>query len=247
MAGDEEGSFASKMINNKDRNQPAANIAGKLESNGKWVMDSGATVHITHRTDWLDNEVKTSNEVPVVIPNDQSIPVEGRGTCTLPNGIRISDVLHVPRFRCNLLSVNRLSKDLQCTVTFFPTFCVMQSLSSKRIIGVGKCRGGLYEMDMVGIRRKAMVTTLDTWHKRLGHASHDKLLKFDFSKNLSAKTNALVCDPCARAKHTRLPFPVSFIKTKDCFELIHCDIWGRYRTPSLTKASYFLTIVDDYS
>ncbi|GJW83996.1 retrovirus-related pol polyprotein from transposon TNT 1-94 [Tanacetum coccineum] len=49
------------------------------------------------------------------------------------------------------------------------------------------------------------------------------------------------------AKISRLPFPVSTTKTHACFDLIHCDIWGKYRTPSLTRASYFLTIVDDFS
>jgi len=33
----------------------------------------------------------------------------------------------------------------------------------------------------------------------------------------------------------------------ELFALIHCDIWGAYRTPSLCGAHYFLTIVDDAS
>nr|KAJ0214683.1 hypothetical protein LSAT_V11C400195050 [Lactuca sativa] len=49
------------------------------------------------------------------------------------------------------------------------------------------------------------------------------------------------------AKHTRLPFPTSEIKTLACFDLIHCDVWGKYRTPSMNKAYYFLTVVDDFS
>ncbi|GAA0162877.1 transmembrane signal receptor [Lithospermum erythrorhizon] len=32
-----------------------------------------------------------------------------------------------------------------------------------------------------------------------------------------------------------------------CFELIHCDLWGPYRTPSSCGAKYFLTLVDDHS
>lgn len=43
------------------------------------------------------------------------------------------------------------------------------------------------------------------------------------------------------------PFPISFIKTKEVFDLIHCDIWDGYRIPSYTKANYFLTIVDYFS
>jgi hypothetical protein len=55
------------------------------------------------------------------------------------------------------------------------------------------------------------------------------------------------CDSCVKAKFIRLPFPISTIKTSACFDLIHCDVWGKYRTPSFTYASYFLTIFDDFS
>lgn len=42
-------------------------------------------------------------------------------------------------------------------------------------------------------------------------------------------------------------FHESFNKTIAPFALIHCDVWGPYRTLSSCGASYFLTIVDDYS
>lgn len=48
------------------------------------------------------------------------------------------------------------------------------------------------------------------------------------------------------AKHTRSPFPKSSIKTNECFDLIHCDIWGKYPKPSTAHANFFLAIVDDY-
>ena len=31
------------------------------------------------------------------------------------------------------------------------------------------------------------------------------------------------------------------------FDLLYCDLWGPYRTPSSCDASYFLTIMDDFS
>jgi transposase InsO family protein len=49
------------------------------------------------------------------------------------------------------------------------------------------------------------------------------------------------------AKHSRLPFNSSVISSIKPFEIIHCDIWGRYRHPSISGAYYFLTIVDDYT
>nr|GFA05373.1 integrase, catalytic core [Tanacetum cinerariifolium] len=118
-------------------------------------------------------------------------------------------------------------------------------LEKRNFIGIGRCKGGLYKMKMTR-ERSAMATTIETWHKRLGHASKGKLARVDF---LITSINNLdsFCDPCARAKHTRLPFPTSLIKNKAPFELIHCDIWGGYRIPSYTKSNYFLTIVDDFS
>lgn len=49
------------------------------------------------------------------------------------------------------------------------------------------------------------------------------------------------------AKQTRDSLPVSLNKASRLFELIHCDLWGPYSTPSCCGAIYFLTIVDDYS
>ena len=52
---------------------------------------------------------------------------------------------------------------------------------------------------------------------------------------------------CFRAKHTKEKFSLSEHKASNAFELIHCDLWGPYKTPSTCGAFYFLTIIDDYS
>jgi hypothetical protein len=56
-----------------------------------------------------------------------------------------------------------------------------------------------------------------------------------------------VCPICPLAKQSRLPFSPSVISSTKPFEKIHCDIWGRYRHPSISGAYYFLTVVDDYT
>lgn len=50
-----------------------------------------------------------------------------------------------------------------------------------------------------------------------------------------------------RAKLTRLPFSKSGINTTTCFELIHCDIWSSYHTPSSIGVYYFLSVAVDFS
>ncbi|GJY08604.1 putative reverse transcriptase, RNA-dependent DNA polymerase, LTR copia-type gag-polypeptide [Tanacetum coccineum] len=53
---------------------------------------------------------------------------------------------------------------------------VKEGLQMRNLIGAGRCEGGLYRMKMVQGRR-AIATTVETWHKRLGHASKGKLAK----------------------------------------------------------------------
>nr|GEX85880.1 reverse transcriptase, RNA-dependent DNA polymerase [Tanacetum cinerariifolium] len=68
-----------------------------------WVVDSGCTEYITHKSNLLENKNGTSNEAPVVTPNGHAIPVEGRGDFIMPGGAKINGVLYIPNFKHNLL------------------------------------------------------------------------------------------------------------------------------------------------
>ncbi|GJY62181.1 LTR copia-type gag-polypeptide [Tanacetum coccineum] len=87
----------------------------------------------------------------------------------------------------------------------------------RNLIGAGRCEGGLYQMKMVQGRR-AMATTVETWHKRLGHASKGKLDKIDFIKTCTIDFDNFY-HSCAKAKHIRTPFPSSSIKTNVHFSI----------------------------
>ncbi|XP_075102906.1 uncharacterized protein LOC107764446 [Nicotiana tabacum] len=54
------------------------------------------------------------------------------------------DVLYVPEFQFNLLSVSRYTKELNSSVHFYPDFCVFQELFNGMVKGIGKLKGGLY-------------------------------------------------------------------------------------------------------
>lgn len=90
----------------------------------------------------------------------------------------------------------------------------------------------------------AMWTKSEIWYKRLGHASDGVLKRIQNLENINTRSH--FCDSCIRAKQSRLPF-LCFAKTSSCFDLIHVDIWGRYRHASIDGAHYFLSIVDEFS
>nr|GFA06896.1 Gag-pre-integrase domain, Gag-polypeptide of LTR copia-type [Tanacetum cinerariifolium] len=126
--------FFSRSSNNIEA-KPEANMAGNKDD--VWVVDSGCTEYITHKSSLLENKKGPSNEAPVVIPNGHAILVEGKGDFILAGGAKINRVLHITNFKHNLLSISRICKDLQCVVTFSPYFFVMQGLRTRSLIGSG--------------------------------------------------------------------------------------------------------------
>ena len=55
------------------------------------------------------------------------------------------------------------------------------------------------------------------------------------------------CEICLLAKQKRLPFTPNSHVSSHRFDLIHCDLWGPFSTPTIDGCKFFLTIVDDYS
>jgi len=93
-----------------------------------------------------------------------------------------------------------------------------------------------------------MENQLALWHQRLGHSSF-KIVQMlpDISGKCIGDELNKVCKICEKSKQTRDKFSLSDHQALNIFDLIHCDLWGPYKTPSSCGASYFLTIVDDCS
>lgn len=114
----------------------------------------------------------------------------------------------------------------------------------------GKRHGGLYLLELSPPPFAS--TTLpgshfDLWHWRLGHPAFSLSPQLKVLDNTISISNKCTCIVCPLAKQTRLPFPNSMISTSFCFELIHLDVWGPYRIPSMSGARYFFIVVDDFS
>ncbi|XP_019227222.1 PREDICTED: uncharacterized protein LOC109208553 [Nicotiana attenuata] len=89
------------------------------------------------------------------------------------------------------------------------------------------------------------ISDVNLWHVRLGHLPFSSMKHLSFI-SLPSNSNCF-CDICPKARQTRTSFPLSQIKTKKPFELIHVDVWGLYKVATYNGFKYFLTIVDDYS
>ena len=56
--------------------------------------------------------------------------------------------MSLSQFSFDLISVSKLTRTLDCSISFFPDYCLIQDLSTKWIIGRGRESGGLYILEI---------------------------------------------------------------------------------------------------
>jgi len=202
MQGNASSLSANPKVNNA--NVPSGSSPSKL------IIDSGATNHIISSPTLLFNIKENTSLPPIVMPNGNQAPIKSI--------VSLTNVLGVPSCTIHLMSVSRVTRDLNCSVTFFPCRCILLDLMTRMTIGLGKQQGGLYYMVVMTLDKShnpipslaAHVTkssppsntSTTLWHRRLEHPSPSRL---DFMAktllNLSLESNT-ICDICTIAKQT---------------------------------------------
>ena len=104
-----------------------------------WIIDSGATDHITSSSKLLHKN-KNCSLSPVLLPSGEKANIVAKGSLPLNSIYFVHDVLFVPTFKVDLISISRLTRGLSCSLTFFPYWCILQDLATRRTIGLGKQR-----------------------------------------------------------------------------------------------------------
>lgn len=233
----------------------SAYFANTNDSCSGWIVDSGATDHMTFTA--ADFGVSTPPQrTNIVNANGATYPVTGAGNVVLSPSLSLNNTLLVPSLSSKLLSVGRITEELNCVALMYPTFCLFQDILTKTIIGRGTRKGGLYYVDDLvagqvhNVRSSAVENEkqLWLWHHRMGHPS------FGYMKHVlpqlfndSNKNSTLHCDTCTLAKSHRVSFPLSSTKSSKPFDLIHSDVWGPSPITTSSGARWFVTFVDDCS
>ncbi|KAK2359287.1 hypothetical protein QL285_084673 [Trifolium repens] len=228
-----------------------------------FILDTGATDHVCHCLQFFQF-IKRIKPINIKLPNGTLVQTCHAGSISFDQNFFLSDVLYIPNFSFNLISVPKLTHTLACNLLFDKSKCLIQDLYSKMMIGTAELKHGLYILTtpLVSLPhtlpRHSINSITSTsvnkpndhalWHMRFGHVSDEKL--FEINKifpSVKFKSSSLPCDVCFYAKQKRLPFPHSQHISKSVFDIVHIDIWGPIATPSMLGYRYFLTVVDDKS
>ena len=145
----------------------------------------------------------------------------------LSDQLVLANVLFVPYFCFNVLSISSLTKSHNCSVNFLANSFLIQDHTQDKMIGKGRRQGNLYVLDIdyfchsfskiSASCNNLTLSPVELWHYRLRHPSHVKIQ--NLRNELSFSSNST--------------FPS------------HCDVWGPFHTYSTEGFCYFLTIIDD--
>ena len=222
-----------------------------------WIIDSGASDHMTGSRRLLTSYSPCTHPRSVKIANGSMLTILGTGTVELSPTLCLKNVLYVPKFSCNLLSISQLTAEQNLTAIFNSASCQFQDQTSGQVIGSAREFSGLYyfsrDVSSSNNHRAAVGSTtalsrrqkIILLHCRLGHPSFLYLKRL--FPSLFRNKDTFSCDICQLAKHQRIPFSPKPYQISHPFALIHSDLWGPSRIITPFHQKWFVTFIDDHT
>lgn len=235
-----------------------------------WIVDSGATNHMTkYRGNFSDFSASAPTKL-IEMADKSKIEVCGVGSVELKTldtsgrqvTITLKNCLYVPTLSTNLISVSTLiSKGHK--VSFGEGIAHIDVMGRGQIYLEIRKTGRLYELVLKDKHAEisgetSYLTTgrgetadLRTWHERFGHANIQMLRRLagsvDGMKIRDSEVSQNNCEICMKAKLNRSPFKKSLRRASQPLELIHSDVQGPMRIPTIENHRYSINFIDDYS
>lgn len=248
----------STDVSRKDQAYMAFSGDQPVLSNEEWIVDSGASRHMTPDKFLLTHYVALDTPLEVTLGDGSTTKGYGLGSVYFKNG-HLSEVLWVPGLKENLFSVKQALNN---------GFDVTFNSNKKRVDVVSQGRvtlsGPMLKLGLFALRiaktpsrtpvqeRAYLGAPIEEWHKRFAHAGREsirELMNKDAAKGLIiSKPEENHCLDCLRGKICRTHHS-SRRKMPGAKHavILHIDTCGPLQTTSLGGSRYFVLATDDYS
>ena len=134
-----------------------------------WLVDSGASNHMTNSSDNLSNVRTYHGATNIQIANGTQLPIHAIGDINSS----VKNVFVSPEFSTSIISVGQLV-DNNYDVRFSRDGCIVQDQVSGKILAKGPKVGRLFPLHFSISNFVALACTIvnkqsEVWHKHLGH------------------------------------------------------------------------------
>lgn len=108
------------------------------------IIDSGASEHMYFDSNTFISLSPLACPININLPNSHKISVTHIGQVSIFPNLILKNVLHVPIFRYNLISVYKFSCQFAYTMLFTSLGCMLQGTLMKSPHSFGEAKEGLY-------------------------------------------------------------------------------------------------------
>jgi hypothetical protein len=222
--------------------------------NANWLLDSGANSHVTTDLNNLSSFYEYTGPDQLLTGSGNGLPISHIGSCALTVhglSIRLTNVLYVPQFSTNLISISQLLQDNPTiSLTFSSSSCfIKDQMPPAATLQVSNSHG-LFMLPLHstpqafhGVRASPSI-----WHARFCHPSttitNELVNLYQLPCNKEPQAS---CVYCLQAKSHRLPFYPSTSNSTFPLQFLHSDVWGPCATVSNNDYKYYVTFIDDFS
>ena len=130
---DDQWAAIQKLIS---AGQSATNLSGK-SNDIFWILDTGATHHMTGRLDLLE-DIRDITPVSVMLPAGADVMTLKQGTVRLTSQLSLQNVYYVDGFHTNLISLGQLVTDNYLVRQVTDKLMVLQDRAMRMLIGAGE-------------------------------------------------------------------------------------------------------------
>ncbi|KAG6755697.1 hypothetical protein POTOM_041530 [Populus tomentosa] len=153
---------------------PTAHLATTSATTPPWLLDSGASHHVTSDLHNLSLHAPYQGSDDIMIGDGTTLPITHTGSTSLSSSnihFSLTNVLCVPSIQKNLISISKFCISNNASIEFLPCTFVVKDLHTGAILLTGKTKDGVYAWPTSTplIAFSSVKTTSSTWHHRLGH------------------------------------------------------------------------------
>ena len=240
----------------KEMKTSTSQYSGMVPTNDNtWLIDRGASRHMTSLRDHLTHLVEKETHLHVVLGDDARYNVRGVETTFQLDSdmeLQLKGELYVPRMKRNLVSIYAL-EDKGYKITFSEGRVLARHkdshISSAKVIGVRE--NTLYRLTIKPVQALLHDTIIfnELCHRRLAHIHYRALPalgKMVIGLPKIQIKHKGVCKGCALGKNVKGSLS-NDNRSKEILDLIHSDVGGLMTVASLNGYLYYVFFIDDHS
>ena len=158
------------------------------------ILDSGASNHISGNKDLFSSLTITSPLPMITLANGSQTMAKGIGSTSPLPCIPITFVLYVHDPPFNMIYICKLTRDLNCLITFSDNSVILQDWSTGRTIGIGRKFQGLFHLNSPSSSTACIsMDTALAIYSRLGHLN---IFKFRVMISRFSSLSSIECESC---------------------------------------------------